>query len=71
MIITTQHGWLIIESCFHFCFQESVVDVVKETPKKHAMLSLVSDKETMFNSVVGHVPVICYQVQISIGNHEI
>jgi hypothetical protein len=47
------------------------VDVVKETPKKHAMLSLVSDKETMFNSVVGHVPVICYQVQISIGNHEI
>ena len=47
---------------FSLVLKQSVVDSEQESPKKHPMLSLVSDKGTMFNSVIGHVPVICYQV---------
>ncbi|XP_028392726.1 uncharacterized protein LOC114517064 isoform X2 [Dendronephthya gigantea] len=42
---------------------QSDIDSEQETPKRYPMLSLVSDKETLFNSVVGHVPVICYQTK--------
>lgn len=36
-------------------------DLDINTTENHPLLSLLADKQTMFNSVVGHVPLVCYQ----------
>lgn len=45
----------------NFNQSESPMDSI--SAENYSLLSLLSDKETMFNSVVGHVPLVCYQVE--------
>ena len=62
---------VLSDNIFFIFFQEKDIekdDLTDLSPVNYPLLSLMSDKETTFNSVIGHVQLVCYQVGNTVFN---